>query len=235
MEVGIGQDGLKEICLLRNPVLGKWACVARSLSTSCGNTLRPTQHILTASYTPETDNGQQIIRSCLLCPFFTRLDLFSVQCHNFQEGVLEQGHSRGSSLEHLGTTDWEAETLNCRTAFHSGLPLCEPVLQPLEYLHKRFQKNILEELAKLSSVHTQKWPHSGESLRLWILRLHKIFPACVLEVPLRCGLYLLFRTPFYSWYPSHTETALFMTRKIYYKSFPFPASMVFKEEKNMWH
>lgn len=148
---------------------------------------------------------------------------------------MEQGHADGSSLEHLGTTEWEAETLNCRIAFHSVLSLCGAVLQPLDYLHKRFQKSILEELAKLGSVPRQKCLHSRESPRLWILRLHKIFPACILVVPLRCGLYLLLQTPFYSLYPSHTATALFMIRKIYYKPFPFPASMVFNKEKNIWH
>lgn len=193
-----------------------------------------TPQILAVIYIPETDNGHQITRSCLFCPFFTfwhtTLDLFSVQCHSFQGGVLQQRHAHGSSLAHLGTTDWEAEALSCRTAFHSGLPLCGRMLQPLGYLHKRVQKSILEELGKLGSVPRQKCPHSGESSRLWILRLHKPFPACMLIVQ-GWGLYLLLQTPFYSWDPSHTATAPFMNRKIYYKSFAFPVSTVFIEEK----
>lgn len=57
----------------------------------------------------------------------------------------------------------------------------------------------------------------------------QVFPACMLEVPPGCGLYLPLQTPFSSWYPSHTAKALFMSRKIYYKSFAFPASMIFNE------
>lgn len=222
------------MCLLRNPVLGKWAHVARSLSTSCGNTLRQTQQIFIAIYTPRQTMGTKITRSCLLCPFFTRFDLFSVQCYSFQ-GVLEQGHAHGSSLEHLWTTDWEAETLNCRIAFHSALPLCGSVLQPLDYLHKRFQKSITEKLAKFVSVPRQKCPHSGESLRLWILMLHKFFPACMLEVPLGCGLYFFFRPHFpHDILPTQQQPSLWAGR--------FTASLLLslllwfpRKKKNTYH
>lgn len=104
---------------------------------------------------------------------------------------------------------WGAETLNWRGAFDLGLPLCGQVLQPLGYLHKRCQKSSLKELAKLGSVPRRKCSWSGESLRLWILRLHKTFLTRMSEMPLGWGLYLPLATPL--WWIRQFTTRLLLS------------------------
>lgn len=220
-------------------VPGKWACVAVWLSASCGNTLRPTPQIFTAIYVPETQKRHRITVSCLLWPFFCFLTHLVLTSFLYSVIVFkEESCSRATLMAHhwstWGETGCGAETLNWRGAFHLGLPLCGQLLQPLGYVRKRCQKSILKELAKLGSVPRQKCPRSGESLRVWILRLHKPFPTCMLEVPLGWGLYLPLQPPFCSWYPPHEATAPLMNRTIYYKASTFPASMVFIEKK-LWH
>lgn len=76
-------------------VPGKWARVVMWLSTSCGNTLRPTQQILQEFASLRHIKGN-ILQSCPLWPLFAfwhSLELFSVQCHSFLGGVWQQGHA----------------------------------------------------------------------------------------------------------------------------------------------
>lgn len=137
----------------------------------------------------------------------------------------------GMLMAHHWST-WEAETLICRTAFHSGVPLCGPVLQSLDHLQKIFQRIPEEHFRRIgqtsfsSQTEVPTFRREPRPLDPGIAQAS----SCML-VPLGWGLYLLLQTPFYSWHPSHTATALFMSRKIYYKSSPFPTSMVFKEEQ----
>lgn len=119
VEVGIGQDGLKGMCLLRNPVLGKWAHVARSLSTSCGNTLRQIQQIFIAIYTPETDSGHQKSRGLVFCALSSQ-DLTSFL---YSVIVFKESWSRVMLMaHHWSTCEQQTEKLRHSTA---GLPFTQ--------------------------------------------------------------------------------------------------------------
>ena len=216
------QDG--RIC-----VPGTWASMAVWLSTSCGNTLRPTPQIFAAVYISEMQRepNHSVLSFVTLFCFLSYLVLTS-----FLYSVIvfkEESCSRAMLIANCwstgGGTGWGAGTLNRRDAIGLGLPLHGQLLQPLSCLHRRCQKNILKELIKLGSVSRQKCPHLGESLMLWILRLRKCSPTCMLEVLPEWGLYLPLQPPFCSWYPPHVATAHLMNRTIYYKTSTFPASV----------
>lgn len=124
---------------------------------------------------------------------------------------------------------WDPHLQDC---FSLRFPLCGPVLPPLDHLHKIFQRIPKDHFRRIG----QTWFSSQTEVPTFRREPEALDPgiaqasSCML-VSLGWGLYLLLQIPFYSWYPSHTAAAVFMSRKIYYKSSPFPASMVFKEEE----